>query len=86
MSMTGLFGTYLGFVEEVRDPDKLGRIKARVPSAYGFSSGPGGSIGTEDIPWAIPAGLAAGGSDASGGISWLPEPGDQVFVRFLDGA
>lgn len=83
--MTGLFGTYLGFVEEVRDPDRLGRVKVRVPHVYGFSGSADGAIGVEDIPWAIPAGTPAGGSNASGGISWLPEPGDQVFVRFLDG-
>jgi hypothetical protein len=30
-------------------------------------------------------GLPAGGSDASGGLSMLPEVGDQVTVQFLDG-
>ena len=83
--MTGLFGTYLGFVEEVRDPDKLGRVKVRVPHVYGFSGSTNSSVSVEDIPWALPAGLPAGGTNASGGMSWLPEPGDQVFVRFLDG-
>jgi hypothetical protein len=79
------FGTYLGTVEENKDPEKLGRVKVRVPHVFGFAGGPAGAIGLDDLPWAIPAGMPAGGSSASGGISWLPESGDQVFVRFLDG-
>lgn len=69
---------YLGLVEENRDPERLGRLKVRVPAVYG-------GIGTEDLPWALPFGLPSGGSKASGGLSFLPEPGDQVLVQFLDG-
>lgn len=77
-----LFGTYMGQVEAVDDPEKRGRVKVRVVMAYGPTSG---LIGTEDLPWALPAGLPAGGSPDSGGLNWLPAAGDQVFVRFLDG-
>lgn len=77
-------GLYAGVVEDVNDPELIGRIKARVAHVYG-PVGVTGSIDTSDIPWAFPAGLPAGGSAASGGISWLPEPGDQVYVQFLDG-
>jgi hypothetical protein len=73
-----LLGTYCGVVENVKDPEKLGRVKVRVPHVFGF-------IGQNDIPWALPAGMPAGNSAASGGFSHLPEVGDQVFVRFLDG-
>lgn len=71
-------------MEDVRDPAGLGRVKARVPHVYGPATG-GLSLNTRDIPWALPAGLPAGLGAASGGISWLPEIGDQVWVRFLDG-
>jgi hypothetical protein len=73
-----LLGTYCGVVENVKDPEKLGRVKVRVPHVFGF-------IGQNDLPWALPAGMPAGNSPASGGFSHLPDVGDQVFVRFLDG-
>lgn len=76
--MSELFGTFCGIVENVKDPEKLGRVKVRVPHVYGF-------IGQNDLPWALPAGMPAGNSASSGGFTHLPEPGDQVFVRFLDG-
>src|SRR3546814_1473831 len=80
-----LLGTYGGIVEKVNDPEKLGRVKVRVPHVYGATGGGTGFIGTNDIPWALPAGMPAGGSSNSGGFSHLPEPGDHVWVRFLDG-
>lgn len=80
-----LNATYAGRVVDIKDPDGLGRIKARVPVAYGGTSGDENAVSDTDIPWALPAGLPAGNSEASGGIDWLPEVGDQVFVRFLDG-
>jgi hypothetical protein len=80
-----LFGTYGGIVENVKDPEKLGRVKVRVPHIYGASGSSTGYIGTNNIPWALPAGMPAGGSPASGGFSHLPDVGDHVWVRFLDG-
>lgn len=80
-----LLGTFAGIVEANNDSEKLGRIKVRVPHVYGATSGTGGYVGTNDLPWALPVGMPAGGSPNSGGLSHLPEPGDKVWVRFLDG-
>lgn len=78
-------GPYLGTVLSAQDPAKLGRIKVSVPHVFGVSDSALGTVGLTDLPWAIPAGLPSGGTPASGGIDWLPEPGDQVVVFFLDG-
>lgn len=80
-----LRGIFAGLVEKTEDPEKLGRLKVRVPSVYGASEGAGSYIGVDNLPWALPAGLPAGGSQLSGGMDWLPTVGDQVFVMFLDG-
>jgi hypothetical protein len=78
-------GPYVGVVESNKDPEKLGRVKVSVAHVYGVPDSELGGISVNDLPWAIPAGLPAGGSALSGGIDWLPEPGDQVLVFFLDG-
>lgn len=78
-------GTYAGQVVDRADPLRVGRLKVRVPILHGLIGGPAGLIEDEDLPWALPAGLAAGGAHESGGWSWIPEPNDQVWVRFLDG-
>lgn len=78
-------GPYLGVVVANKDPAKLGRVKVDVPHVFGVDSSTVSPIGVTDLPWAIPAGLPAGGSSMSGGIDWLPDPGDQVVVFFLDG-
>jgi hypothetical protein len=80
-----LHGCFIGIVEKIDDPEKLGRVKVRVPHVYGVFGLETGAVALDDIPWALPVGLPAGGSNASGGASWLPEPGDQVMVQFLDG-
>lgn len=79
------FGVYIGHVEKVNDPEKLGRVKVRVPLVYGTTASTVGAVSLDDLPWALPSGMPAGGSALSGGMSWLPEVGDQVFVQFLDG-
>lgn len=83
--MVNLTGAYVGLVERNDDPEKLGRLKVRVPHAYGATGSEIGTISTDNLPWALPSGLPQGGSSRSGAISWLPEPGDQVIVWFLDG-
>jgi hypothetical protein len=83
--MVNLTGAYVGIVMKNDDPEKLGRLKIRVPHAYGATGSEIGSISVDNLPWALPSGLPQGGSARSGAISWLPEPGDQVIVWFLDG-
>lgn len=80
-----LNGTFTGVVEDNKDPEKLGRLKVRVPQVFGAVGGVFGAITTDNIPWALPAGLPNGLSQQSGGADWLPEVGDQVLVRFIDG-
>ncbi len=77
--------TYAGTVENNEDPLKLGRLKVRVPHVFGSDSTGSGYIPVNDLPWALPAGMPAGGSNASGGFSQIPAVGDCVWVRFLDG-
>lgn len=83
--MEKLSCTYAGLVEATDDPERIGRLKVRVPAVYGAADTKDNSITTADLPWALPAGLPAGGSPQSGAIQWLPAVGDSVFVRFLDG-
>jgi len=80
-----LSGTYAGIVSDVNDPSKVGRVKVYVPTVHGQLNEEGGSIPAQLLPWAFPAGIPSGGQVLSGGISWLPIVGDQVWVRFLDG-
>lgn len=80
-----LTGIYVGIVERNNDPEKLGRVKVSVPHVYGSVGSESGAVSVNDLPWALPLGLPAGGSAMSGGMDWLPEPGDQVCVQFLDG-
>jgi hypothetical protein len=77
--------TYAGTVENNEDPLKMGRLKVRVPHVFGSDSTGSGYIPVNDLPWALPAGMPAGGSNASGGFSQIPAIGDCVWVRFLDG-
>jgi len=80
-----LFGTYTGTVVDNQDPLRLGRLRIRVPHVYGPIGGDFGSIANSDLPWAMPSGLPAGAQNETGGFSWPANPGDRVWVRFLDG-
>jgi hypothetical protein len=79
--MNSFLGVYGGLVEENRDPEKLGRVKVRVPAVYGTAS----EVPTDRLPWAWPRGLPFGNTHDSGGMSWLPAIGDTVWTMFLDG-
>lgn len=80
------YGKYGGYVVSNSDPVQVGRLKVRVPMLHGIGGNDnGGLISDADLPWALPNCLPAGGSADSGGISWIPVVGDQIFVEFLDG-
>lgn len=67
------YGKYRGFVVDNADPDKLGRLRLRVPSLFG----------TEVTRWALPC-LPFGGL-ADQGFFCVPEIGAQVWVEFEGG-
>lgn len=67
------------------DPLQIGRVKIRVPLVHGLKDSEAGIVSDDDLPWALPCGLPAGGTQESGATSWIPVVGDQVWVRFLDG-
>jgi hypothetical protein len=64
--------TYIGVVEDIKDPEKKGRIKVRVMDIFDDQK-------VEDIPWAAPW------KDLSGGQFSLPENGKVVIVVFEKG-
>lgn len=67
-----VFGKYRGLVEDIDDPENLGRIRARVPAVFG----------EEPSPWAMPCLPFAG---AQHGLSLIPEAGDGVWIEFEGG-
>ena len=69
---TRRFGKYRGRVEDVDDPENLGRIKVKVPAVYG----------EEISAWAMPCAPFAGDNQ---GAFTLPEPGSGVWVEFEAG-
>ncbi len=66
------FGKYRGVVTDVDDPEKIGRITARVPEV----------LGDEVSPWAMPSVPFAG---AGHGLVVLPEVDDGVWIEFEAG-
>ena len=65
--------SYLGYVEDNQDPEKLGRVRVRVA--------PYSDLKTEDLPWASPQLGSCGNSASAGGLN-IPEIGSQVRVTF----
>jgi len=69
--------TYLGSVEDNNDPQKLGRLKIRVPMYD--------DLNVEDIPWAFPI-LSTFLGNSPNAISFsVPNIGSQVRVSFPTG-
>lgn len=66
------YGKYRGLVNDVNDPETLGRITAQVPEV----------LGEVVSPWALPAVPFAGSSH---GLVLLPEVGDGVWIEFEAG-
>lgn len=72
-------GTYLGKVEDINDPLKIGRCKIRIGFLFGED------ITTENLPWAYPAySISFGGGGQCGSVS-IPKIGAIVRVHFENG-
>ncbi len=69
---THFYGKHRGVVTDADDPEKMGRIKARVPAVYG----------DEESQWCLPAVPFAG---AKHGLLLLPKVGDGVWIEFEGG-
>lgn len=70
--MSIFFGKFRGVVTDNRDPDGIGRIRARVPDA----------TGERETGWALPALPYAGDSV---GLFVLPPVGANVWIEFEGG-
>ncbi|HEX7048856.1 MAG TPA: phage baseplate assembly protein V [Longimicrobiales bacterium] len=70
------FGKYRGLVVDNKDPEKLGRLKLKVPSVFGESDD-----GVTD--WAWPCVPYGGAPDQ--GFFFIPDEGAQVWVEFEEG-
>ena len=68
------YGKYEAVVTDASDPKKIGRIRAKVPGAFGEQVESG---------WALPCVPAGGGKDR--GMLILPQVGDTVWVEFAGG-
>lgn len=68
------YGKYRGFVVENADPEKLGRLKVRVPSVLGNEVVTG---------WAMPC--TPYGGDRDQGFLFIPEVGAGVWIEFEEG-
>jgi uncharacterized protein involved in type VI secretion and phage assembly len=66
------YGKYRGAVTDVDDPEKRGRIKAKVPSV----------LGEQATGWCTPC-VPYAGSDV--GIAFIPEVGSGVWIEFEGG-
>lgn len=70
---TRLYGMYLGFVVDRRDPEQLGRVRVRIPGVIEPASA-----------WAFPLGTAGGGA-RDHGLFAVPPDGAEVAVFFHQG-
>jgi uncharacterized protein involved in type VI secretion and phage assembly len=69
-----VYGLYRGLVVDNADPERLGRLKLRIPSL----------LGTQVVSgWAMPC--SPYGGDANPGLLTIPEAGAGVWVEFEEG-
>jgi hypothetical protein len=74
------FVWFIGVVENIEDPEKLGRVKVRMINEYS------NRVATDDIPWATPMLPITGG--AINGLGDSPvgiQTGTRVIGFFMDG-
>jgi uncharacterized protein involved in type VI secretion and phage assembly len=69
---TGIFGVMVGIVTNNQDPEKLGRVKVKIPRLSG----------SDESDWARIVSLMAGKDH---GVFFLPEVGDEVLLAFEGG-
>ena len=74
---------YRGVVVDINDPEKIGRVKIRIPSFHGVSEGAGNWVPNAGLPWAVPA--TWNGSGNNMGEYNLPTVGTRVLVTFENG-
>lgn len=70
---------FVGIVEDRDDPEKIGRLKIRIPAIHGQE------IETADLPWAIPFRSVLFGSSEGTGFFSVPYLGSKVVVTFHRG-
>lgn len=83
INLNGEFVWWLGVVEDIQDPEKLGRARVRI---HGYHSANQEDIPTSSLPWAHPI-FPITSASSSGVGTTVPGflPGTQVFGFFLDG-
>jgi len=74
-----LLGVYVGIVEDREDPDKMGRVKARVWGIHNEE------LPVSKLQWFIPAYPITAAQKDGIGDSGLPEIGSSILVLFVDG-
>ena len=83
INLNGEFVWWFGVVEDVQDPEKLGRAKVRI---HGYHTANQEDISTADLPWAHPI-FPVTSASSSGVGTTVPGflPGSHVFGFFVDG-
>lgn len=73
-------GIYRARVEDITDPEKIGRVRVRVPQFHGTTEN---GLKSSELPWATPITITGTGYDH--GSILVPDIGDYVFVMFENG-
>lgn len=73
MSSNSYYGLYQGFVTNIKDPEKRGRIKVRCPNVLGAKT---------ESAWCDPVVPVA---YDNGGDFCIPEVGEAVWLLFING-